>query len=116
LLSAARAFLADVGTAVARILSTGRQSRKRGGDGGLDRGAAGPADAPVFAAATAGFDAASKLLAAQAKAYLANPTAGVLASFSRRWCLSTAGQRRVLSAARIANHTSQQHVLNAVNS
>jgi hypothetical protein len=33
-----------------------------------------PADAPVFAAATVGFDAASNLMAAQAKAYLANPT------------------------------------------
>ena len=76
-----------------------------------------PADAPVFAAATAGFDAASKLLAAQAKAYLANPTAGVLAELQSQ---VVAFQQQVnaalLSAARIANHTSQQHVLNAVNS
>ena len=33
----------------------------------------------MFAAATAGFDAAAALLIAQAKAYLANPTAGTLA-------------------------------------
>ena len=76
-----------------------------------------PADAPVFAAATAGFDAASKLLAAQAKAYLANPTAGVLAELQSQ---VVAFQQQVnaalLSAARIANPTSQQHVLNAVNS
>ena len=76
-----------------------------------------PADAPVFAAATAGFDAASKLLVNQAKAYLANPTAGVLAELQSQ---VVAFQQQVnaalLSAARIANHTSQQHVLNAVNS
>jgi hypothetical protein len=76
-----------------------------------------PADAPVFAAATAGFDAASKLLVNQAKAYLANPTAGVLAELQSQ---VVAFQQQVnaalLSAARIANPTSQQHVLNAVNS
>ena len=35
-----------------------------------------PADAPIFTAATSGFDAASNLLVVQAKAYLANPSAG----------------------------------------
>ena len=76
-----------------------------------------PADAPVFAAATAGFDAASKLLAAQAKAYLANPTAGVLAELQSQ---VVAFQQQVnaalLSAAKIANPASQQHVLSAINS
>jgi hypothetical protein len=38
-----------------------------------------PADAPIFATATAGFDATANLLVAQAKAYLANPSASVLA-------------------------------------
>src|SRR5580704_18811623 len=34
-----------------------------------------PVDAPIFTAATVGFDAASSLLVTQAKAYVANPTA-----------------------------------------
>jgi hypothetical protein len=76
-----------------------------------------PADAPVFAAATAGFDAASKLLVNQAKAYLANPTAGVLAELQSQ---VAAFQQQVnaalLSAAKIANPASQQHVLSALNS
>ena len=76
-----------------------------------------PADAPVFAAATAGFDAASKLLVNQAKAYLANPTAGVLAELQSQ---VVAFQQQVnaalLSAAKIANPASQQHVLSAINS
>jgi hypothetical protein len=76
-----------------------------------------PADAPVFAAATAGFDAASKLLVNQAKAYLANPTAGVLAELQSQ---VAAFQQQVnaalLSAAKIANPASQQHVLSAINS
>jgi len=37
-----------------------------------------PADAAIVAAATAGFDAASNVLVAQARAYLANPTAPAL--------------------------------------
>ncbi|HTW61632.1 MAG TPA: hypothetical protein VMD55_07455, partial [Terracidiphilus sp.] len=39
-----------------------------------------PADAPIFTAATTGFDAASNLLVVQAKTYLANPGAGALAT------------------------------------
>ena len=38
-----------------------------------------PSDAPIFAAATVGFDAASNLLSVQAKAYLANPSTSLLA-------------------------------------
>ncbi|MGB8099099.1 MAG: hypothetical protein WCF17_18215 [Terracidiphilus sp.] len=75
-----------------------------------------PADAPIFAAATAGFDTASNLLVAQAKAYLANPTAGVLAQLQTA---VVAFQQQVnaslLSAAKIANPASQKSVLNAIN-
>ncbi|MGB9408053.1 MAG: hypothetical protein WCA89_10995 [Terracidiphilus sp.] len=75
-----------------------------------------PADAPIFAAATAGFDAASNLLVAQAKAYLAYPTAGVLAQLQ---AAVVAFQQQVnaslLSAAKIANPASQKSVLNAIN-
>ncbi len=75
-----------------------------------------PADAPIFAAATAGFDVASNLLVAQAKAYLANPTAGVLAQLQTA---VVAFQQQVnaslLSAAKIANPASQKSVLNAIN-
>jgi hypothetical protein len=75
-----------------------------------------PEDAPIFVAATAGFDAASNLLVAQAKAYLANPTAGVLAQLQ---AAVVAFQQQVnaslLQAAKITNPNSQQHVLNAIN-
>jgi hypothetical protein len=75
-----------------------------------------PADAPIFAAATVGFDAASNLLVAQAKAYLANPTAPVLAQLQ---AAAVAFQQQVnvslLQAAKITNPNSQQHVLNAIN-
>jgi hypothetical protein len=75
-----------------------------------------PADAPIFVAATVGFDAASNLLVAQAKAYLANPTASVLAQL--QVAVVTFQQQvnaSLLSAARITNSTSQQHILNAIN-
>jgi hypothetical protein len=75
-----------------------------------------PADAPVFVAATVGFDAASNLLVAQAKAYLANPTAPVLQQLQ---AAVVAFQQQVnaslLQAAKITNPNSQQHVLNAIN-
>jgi hypothetical protein len=71
-----------------------------------------PADAPIFAAATAGFDAASNLLVAQAKAYLANPSTGLLAQLQTQ---ITAFQQQVsaalLQAGRIVNPASQQHAL-----
>jgi hypothetical protein len=74
-----------------------------------------PPDAPIFAAATAGFDAASNLLVAQAKAYLANPSAGVLAQLQAQ---IVAFQQQVnaglLQAARIANSASQQHALTVI--
>ena len=75
-----------------------------------------PADAPVFAAATAGFDVASNLLVAQAKAYLANPTAGVLAQLQTAVVVfQQQVNASLLSAAKITNPNSQAHVLNAIN-
>jgi len=71
-----------------------------------------PQDAPIFTAATVGFDAASNLLVAQAKAYLANPTASVLAQLQTQ--IVTFQQQvnaALLQAAKIANTTSQQHAL-----
>jgi CheY-like chemotaxis protein len=75
-----------------------------------------PADAPIFITATAGFDAASNVLAAQAKAYLANPSASVLAQLQSA---VVAFQQQVnaslLEAAKITNPNSQQQVLNSIN-
>jgi hypothetical protein len=71
-----------------------------------------PADAPIFVAATVGFDAASNLLVAQAKAYLANPTASVLAQLQTQ--VVTFQQQvnaALLAAAKITNTVSQQHAL-----
>jgi hypothetical protein len=74
-----------------------------------------PADAPVFTAATVGFDTASNLLVAQAKAYLANPSATVLAQLQT---LIVTFQQQVsgafLQAAKIVNPASQQHALAAI--
>lgn len=71
-----------------------------------------PADAPVFSAATAGFDAASNLLSVQAKAYLANPGATTLAQLQAQ--VVTFEQQvnaALLAAAKIVNPASQQHAL-----
>ena len=74
-----------------------------------------PADAPVFMAATAGFDAASNLLVAQAKAYLANPSAGLLAQMQTQIVvLQQQVNTAVLQSARIVNPASQQHALVAI--
>jgi hypothetical protein len=75
-----------------------------------------PSDAPVFAAATTGFDAASNLLVAQAKAYLANPSAGTLAQLQQQVVIfQQQVNAALLSAAKITNLNSQQHALNAIN-
>jgi hypothetical protein len=74
-----------------------------------------PVDAPIFVAATVGFDAASNLLDAQAKAYLANPSAGVLAQLQSQ--IVTFQQQvnsALLQAARIADSASQTHALAAI--
>lgn len=71
-----------------------------------------PTDAPVFAAATAGFDVASNLMTAQAKAYLANPSASTLAQMQNQ--VVTFQQQvnaALLQTARIMNPASQQHAL-----
>ena len=71
-----------------------------------------PADAPIFAAATSGFDAASNLLVAQARAYLANPSAGTLAQLQTQ--IVTLGQQvnaAFLQAEKIVNPASEQHAL-----
>jgi hypothetical protein len=69
-------------------------------------------DARAFAAATAGFDAAANLIVAQAKAYLANPSANTLAQMQNQ---AVTFQQQVnaamLRAARITNPGSQQHAL-----
>jgi hypothetical protein len=74
-----------------------------------------PVDAPVFTAATIGFDTASNLLVAQAKAYLANPSAGVLAEIQTQ--IVTFQQQvnaSLLQAAKIVDPASQKHALAAV--
>ena len=74
-----------------------------------------PTDAQVFADATAGFNAASDLLSAQAKAYPANPSASTLAQMQNQ--VVTFQQQvnaALLQAARIVNPASQQHALETI--
>jgi len=71
-----------------------------------------PADAPIFSAATVGFDASSNLLGASAKTYLANPSATVLAQLQAQVVsLEQQVNAATLQAARISNPASQQHAL-----
>ena len=74
-----------------------------------------PADAPVFAAATQSFDAAANLLEVQAKAYLANPSAGVLAQLQTQ---VVSFQQQVngslLAVTEIVDTASQKHALSAI--
>jgi hypothetical protein len=74
-----------------------------------------PQDAPIFTAATTGFDAASNLLVAQAKAYLANPSASTLAQMQAQ--VVTFQQQvnvALLQAAKITDPASEQHALAAI--
>lgn len=74
-----------------------------------------PADAPIFTAATVGFDAASNLLVNQAKAYLANPSASLLAQIQAQ--IVTFQQQvnaGLLQVAKIVDPASQKHALAAV--
>jgi hypothetical protein len=74
-----------------------------------------PADAPVFAAATVGFDAASNVLVVQAKAYLANPGASTLAQLQDQ--VVTFQQQvnaALLKAGKILDPASQQHAVSAI--
>lgn len=74
-----------------------------------------PKDAPIFIAATIGFDAASNLLVAQAKAYLANPSASVLAQMQTQVVVfQQQVDAALLQAARIINPASQQHALASI--
>ena len=74
-----------------------------------------PSDVPIFTAATAGFDAASNLLVSQAKAYLANPSAPILAQMQAQVVVF---QQQVNSAllqtARIVNSSSRQRALASI--
>jgi hypothetical protein len=74
-----------------------------------------PVDAPIFTAATVGFDAASDLLVAQAKAYLANPSASILAQLQIQ--VTTLQQQvsaSLLKALAIKDTASQQHALSVL--
>jgi hypothetical protein len=74
-----------------------------------------PVDAPMFTAATIGFDAASNLLVTQAKTYLANPSAGLLAQIQNQIvAFQQQVNSSVLQAAKIANPASQKHALSAI--
>lgn len=74
-----------------------------------------PADAPAFASATAGFDAASSVLITQAKAYLANPTAGALVALQTQVvALEQQVNAALLTAAHITDAASQTHALAAL--
>lgn len=74
-----------------------------------------PQYAPIFTAATVGFDAAGSLIVTQAKAYLANPSASVLAQLQTG--VVTFEQQvnaALLAAARIVDPASQAHALAAI--
>ena len=74
-----------------------------------------PMDAPIFAAATTGFDAAANLLEVQAKAYLANPSASILARLQAQ--VVTFQQQvnsSLLAVVKIADSASQKHALSAI--
>lgn len=74
-----------------------------------------PVDAPIFTAATSGFDAASNVLAIQAKAYLANPSASALQQLQTQVVtLQQQVSAALLQAAKILNPASQAHALSAI--
>jgi len=71
-----------------------------------------PEDEAIFQTATASFNAVSNLLVVQARAYLADPSAGTLHQLqSQIVALQQQVNTALLAAARISNPTSQQHVL-----
>lgn len=74
-----------------------------------------PADAPLFSAATMGFNAAANLLVVQAKAYLANPGAGALSALQTQVvAFEQQVNAALLQAAKMVNPASQQHALAAI--
>lgn len=84
----------------------------------IDNTAAGllPADAAIFTTATAGIDAAGTLLVADAKAYLANPSASVLANLQTAvTSLEQTVNSAILQAAGIKDTASQKLALAALS-
>jgi hypothetical protein len=74
-----------------------------------------PVDAPIFAAATVGFDTASNLLVSQCKAYLANPSASILAQIQAQIVnFQQQVNAAVLNAARIIDPASRAHATDAI--
>lgn len=74
-----------------------------------------PADAAIFTAGTAGFDAASNLLVAQAKAYLANPNATTLQQLQAQVVtLQQQVNAALLQAAGIKDSASQTHAITSI--
>jgi hypothetical protein len=74
-----------------------------------------PKDAPVFIAATAGFNAASSLLVTQAQAYLANPSATVLAQMQAQVVVfQQQVNTALLQAAKIVDPANQQRALTSI--
>jgi len=74
-----------------------------------------PADAAILASATAGFDAASNLLVAQARDYLANPSSGILAQLQRQVVVfQQQVNSALLSAAHLVDAASKDHAMTAL--
>jgi hypothetical protein len=74
-----------------------------------------PADAPIFAAATSGFDMATNLLVVQARAYLANPSTSLLAQLQTQVVtLQQQVNSALLQAAKIVDTASQKHAMAAI--
>src|SRR5580658_3323441 len=75
-----------------------------------------PAEAPVFVAATAGFDAVSLLVVQYAKAYLANPSASALTNLQTAiTSLEQGVNTALLQSAGIKDVNSQKLALAAIN-
>jgi hypothetical protein len=74
-----------------------------------------PEYAPIVAASTVGFDALSAVVVAQAKAYLANPSASLLQQLQTAVITFQASvNQSLLDAAKIVDPNSQQHVVQAI--
>lgn len=74
-----------------------------------------PAAAPIFSTATVGFNAAANLLVSQAKAYLANPSASLLAQMQAQVVnFQQIVNQALLSAARIVDTKSQQYAMSVI--
>jgi hypothetical protein len=75
-----------------------------------------PVEAPIFIAATAGFDAAAGLVTSYAKAYLANPSSSILVNLQTAIVtLEQSVNAGVLQAVAIKDSNSQKAALSAIN-